>query len=312
MGARVQAARPAEARIMVGQQTVGEERRQRAFAPLPYLFLAPSAILLLAVIGYPFVTGVRYSLNDGSLLKPGVFVGLNNYRDLPTMADFRNALLFSALFAVCSVAGSYLVGLALALLLDQEMPARGVFRAVLLIPWIIPSIVSIVSWRWIISDQQGLVNVLLRQFGAHPILFLSTAHWAMFSVIAIKIWRSFPFMMISLLAALQAVDHTLYEAAQMDGAGRWAIFRAITFPHIRTISIVTWILMAIWCFNDFETIWLLTGGGPSNATENLLVLAYKYTFVRNKVGVGSSIAVFSLVILMALAVSLLRRQREVE
>lgn len=311
MRARVQAPRPFGAHAAVISQAT-RQRARRGITWVPYLFLAPSAFLLVVVIGYPLVTGVLYSLNDGSLLQHGAFIGLGNYRDLPTMPDFRNALLFSAIFALFSVAGSYLIGLGLALLLDQDVPGRGVFRVVLLIPWIIPSIVSIVSWRWIISDQQGLVNVVLRQVGLRPILFLSTANWAVVSVIAIKVWRSFPFMMISILAALQAIDHTLYEAAQMDGAGRWTTFRSITFPHIRTISIVTWILMTIWCFNDFETIWLLTGGGPSNATENLLVLAYKYTFVRNKVGIGSSIAVVSLVILMALAVFLLRKQEEVE
>lgn len=286
--------------------------RQRRINWVPYIFLAPSVVLLFGIIGYPLVTGMLYSLRNGSLLQQGAFIGLANYKNLPAMPDFRNALVFSAVFAVFSVAGSYLCGLGLALLLDREVPGRGIFRVVLLIPWIIPSIVSIVSWRWIISDRQGLVNVLLRQFGMHPILFLSTAHWAMFSVIVIKIWRSFPFMMISLLAALQSIDHTLYEAAQIDGAGGWARFRYITFPHIKTISVVTWILMTIWCVNDFETIWLLTGGGPSNATENLLVIAYKYTFVRNKVGIGSSIAVVSLLILMVLAVSLLRKQRDVD
>lgn len=287
-------------------------QRRRASDWLPYAFLAPAAFLLVGVIGYPLITGVRYSLNDGSLLQPGRFVGAENYANLPGMEDFQHALLFSALFALFSVVGSYLVGLALALLLDGAVPGRGIFRVTLLVPWIIPSIVSIVSWRWIIGDQQGLVNVVLRAVGAQPILFLSTAQWATFSVIVIKIWRSFPFMMITCLAALQAIDHTLYEAAAIDGAGRWQTFRSITFPHIRTISIVAWILMAIWCFNDFETIWLLTGGGPSNATENLLVLAYKYTFVRNKIGIGSSIAVVSLGILMTLAIYLLRKQREVD
>jgi ABC-type sugar transport system permease subunit len=303
---------PARSQRVRGHATRSALPRWRGINWLPYFFLAPSAFLLIGVIGYPLITGFLYSFRNGSLLQLGEYVGLQNYADLPQMEDFRHALLFSALFAICSVAGSYLIGLGLALLLDQQFPARGIFRVALLIPWIIPSVVSIVSWRWIIGDQQGVVNLVLHQFGAGPILFLSTANWATFSVIVIKIWRSFPFMMITCLAALQAIDHGLYEAANIDGAGRWAAFRYITFPHIKTVSIVAWVLMAIWCFNDFETIWLLTGGGPSNATENLLVLAYKYTFVRNKVGVGSAIAVVSLVILMTLAVFMLRRQKEAE
>ena len=134
----------------------------------------------------------------------------------------------------------------------------------------------------------------------------------MFSVILIKIWRSFPFMMVSCLAALQSIDRDMYEAAKIDGAGRWQSFRDITMPQILGISVVMWILMTIWSVNDFETPWLLTQGGPSNATENLIVLAYKYTFTRNDVGVGSSIAVVSMIILMALAFVLLRKQNAEE
>jgi multiple sugar transport system permease protein len=287
------------------------ERRGRGIDWLPYLFIMPSIVLLLFVMGYPFASGIYYSLRDGSLLESGSFVGIGNYLELATMPDFRHSLYFTAIFGFFSVAGSYLVGLGLALLLDKEVAAKGIFRAALLIPWVIPSIVTIVSWRWMISDQSGLVNMTLKQLGLGPIPFLSSGSGAMFSVILIKIWRSFPFMMISCLAALQAIDRTLYEAARIDGAGRWQSFWHITFPHLRTISIVMWILMTIWCFNDFETIYLLTQGGPSNATESLIILAYRYAFIKSDVGVGSSIAIVSLVILMALAVLLLRRQREV-
>ncbi len=275
---------------------------------LPYVLFLPSIALILLIILYPLLTGLYYSLKDGSLLKTGVFVGLANYRDLLSLPDFRHALWFSTIFAVCSVVGSYVIGLGLALLLNRNVPGRGFFRVALLLPWIIPSIVSIVSWRWMIADENGLVNVALEQLGLGPIYFLSTGKWAVFSVIMIKIWRSFPFMMVSCLAALQSIDRDLYEAAEIDGASRWQSFRDITLPQIAGISVVMWILMTIWSVNDFETPWLLTQGGPSNATENLIVLAYKYTFTRNDVGLGSAIAVVSMVILMALATLLLRKQ----
>lgn len=283
-------------------------RRRRGIDIFPYALLLPSIALILLIVLYPFATGFYYSLKDGSLLQTGDFVGLANYLGLLTSSDFQRALRFSALFAVCNVVGSYLFGLGLALLLNQNIPGRGFFRVALLLPWIIPSIVSIVSWRWLIADQNGLVNQALDLVGLGPIFFLSTGDWAVFSVILIKVWRSFPFMMVSCLAALQSIDRDLYEAAKIDGAGRWHSFRDITLPQIAGISVVMWILMTIWSVNDFETPWLLTQGGPSNATENLIVLAYKYTFTRNEVGVGSAIAVVSLVILMALALLLLRRQ----
>jgi multiple sugar transport system permease protein len=129
-------------------------------------------------------------------------------------------------------------------------------------------------------------------------------------VIAIKIWRSFPFMMLSLLAALQAIDRSLYEAAALDGASPWNQFRYVTMPQLQNISIVLCLLMTIWTVNDFDTPWLLTQGGPANATENLVLLAYRYTFGRNNVGLGSAVSFVTLVILMLLVVIMLRRQRE--
>ncbi len=202
--------------------------------------------------------------------------------------------------------GSYLLGLGLALLLIKNFPLRGLFRVLLIIPWILSSIVTIVSWRWMIQDQHGTINVLLSWFHLGPIFFLSSTKWAVVSVIVIKIWRSFPFMMISLIAALQTIDTSLYEAARIDGAGRWDAFRYVTFPGIQNISIILWILMTIWSVNDFETPWLLTQGGPSNATESLMILAYKDTFARNTVGAGSAVAFISLIILMILAIVMMR------
>ena len=294
----------------LNRATASERRRQ--VDVLPYVLLVPSIALIAVIILYPLATGLYYSLNEGSLLRLDGFVGLSNYRDLLSLPDFRHALLFSGIFAVCSVIGSYVVGLGLALLLNQQLPGQGFFRVALLLPWVIPSIVSIASWRWLIADQNGLVNQVLDLIGVGPIFFLSTGDWAMFSVILIKIWRSFPFMMVSCLAALQSIDRDMYEAARIDGAGRWQSFRDITMPQIIGISVVMWILMTIWSVNDFETPWLLTQGGPSNATENLIVLAYKYTFTRNDVGIGSAVAVVSMIILMALALLLLRKQRAEE
>jgi len=276
----------------------------------PYLLLIPSAALILLINVYPFATGFLYSLREGTLLKAGDFVGIQNYLSLVTQPDFQNALKFSALFAFFGVFGSWLIGLGVALLLNQDIPFRGFFRVALLLPWIIPSIVSVVSWRFLIGHDSGLVNVVLGWFNIGPIFFLSTSGWATFSVILVKVWRSFPFMMLSLLAALQAINHEQYEAASIDGAGHWQSFRFITLPLLMPISIVLWILMTIFSVNDFETPWLLTQGGPSNATENLIVLAYRYTFGRDDVGTGAAISIITMVILMCFAIFLLRRQRQ--
>jgi ABC-type sugar transport system permease subunit len=282
------------------------KRGWRQVDTLPYLLLGPSLLLIVLIEGYPFLAALVYSFQNGSLLAPGTFVGLQNYLTTFTDPEFLYSVFFSAIFAIFSVVGSYLLGLGLALLLIKSFPLRGLFRVLLIIPWILSSIVTVVSWRWMIQDQHGTINVLLGWFHLGPIFFLSSTKWAVVSVIVIKIWRSFPFMMISLIAALQTIDASIYEAARIDGAGRWAAFANVTFPGVRNISIVLWILMTIWSVNDFETPWLLTQGGPSNATENLMVLAYKDVFARNTLGVGSAVAFISLIILMLLAIVMMR------
>jgi multiple sugar transport system permease protein len=280
------------------------------FQPLPYLLLLPSLALIFLIELYPFINGVSFSVHKGSLLGTGPFVGLDNYLRLFNSADFYNSLWFSFVFAFCNVVVSYLIGLALALFLNLDFPGRGICRVALLVPWIVPAVVSIVSWKWLIADRGGLVNIILTSVGIGPIYFLSDSGWAMVAVIVIKIWRSFPFMMLSLLAALQVIDRTLYEAGKIDGANRWQLFWYITLPHLKNISIVQAILMIIWSINDFETPYLLTQGGPSNATENLILLSYRFTFGRNDVGRGSAVAILTLVVLMILSTIIMRQQRK--
>jgi ABC-type sugar transport system permease subunit len=290
-------------------RTGASQARRSSVQSLPYLLLLPSLTLICIIELYPFITGVSYSLHKGTLLGTGAFIGWDNYLRLFASPDFYHSLYFSFIFALFNVVFSYLIGLGLALFLNLDFPGRGFCRVALLIPWIVPAIVSIVSWKWLIADRGGLANIVLGAFGIGPIYFLSDSNWAMVAVIVIKIWRSFPFMMLSLLAALQVIDGTLYEAGKLDGANSWQLFRHITLPHLKNISIVQAILMIIWSINDFETPFLLTQGGPSNATENLILLAYRYTFGRNDVGRGAAVALLSLLILTVLATLIMRQQR---
>jgi ABC-type sugar transport system permease subunit len=286
-------------------------RQRQPIQWLPYFLLLPSVVLICLIELYPFLTGLSFSLHKGTLLGTGSFCGLQNYQRLFNSPDFYNALWFSFIFALFNVLFSYLIGLALALFLNLDFPGRGFCRVFLLIPWIVPAVVSIVSWKWLIADRGGLVNILLGDLGLGPIYFLSESSWAMVAVIVIKVWRSFPFMMLSLLAALQVIDKTLYEAAKLDGANNWHLFWYITLPHLKNISIIQGILMMIWSINDFETPFLLTQGGPSNATENLILLSYRYTFGRNDVGRGSATALVTLALLTVLAWLMMRQQRQI-
>ena len=273
------------------------------------ILLLPSILLIAVVIGWPMVQGFWYSLTDGSLLKAGKFVGLANYGKLLASPPFWYSLRFSLIFAACNIVGCYLLGLGLALLLQKDFPARGLLRVLFLLPWIVPSLVAIVSWRWLVNDEHALFNQIITAFGGDPVYFLSNSTWAVVVVIVIKIWRSFPFMLLSLLAALQTVDRTLYEAAAIDGATKWQAFWHVTVPAIRGVSIVLCLLMTIWTVNDFDTPWLLAQGGPANATENLVVLAFRYTFARNDVGMGAAVSFVTLFLLLALFFVILRLQR---
>lgn len=275
----------------------------------PAILLTPSVLLLVLVIAYPMAQGLYFSFTNGSLMKAGHFVGIDNYIKLLSSPAFYHSLQFSLIFAFFNILGCYVLGLGLALLMQKDMPGRALFRVLLLLPWIVPSLVSIVAWRWMVADDKALFNQIMTLFGGSPIYFLSDSNWAITLVIVIKIWRSFPFMMLSLLAALQSIDRSLYEAAAIDGATAWQSFWNVTLPQIKNISIVLCLLMTIWSVNDFDTPWLLTQGGPANATENLIVLAYRYTFARNDVGMGSATSFITLFILMVLVFFLLRLQR---
>ncbi|WP_181410148.1 carbohydrate ABC transporter permease [Paenibacillus sp. tmac-D7] len=275
-------------------------------------FLFPAILFIALVNIYPFIIGILYSFKDGTLIKPGAFVGFANYLKVLNMEELWNAFTFSFWFTIFSVFGSYIVGLFLALLLNMDIPGKGIFRVALLVPWVLSSVVSMVGWRWMIGSQTGIVNTFIQSLGFDPILFLSNENWAVFSVIMVKIWRSYPFMMISLLAALQTINNDLYEAASIDGAGKWRSFISITLPQLKTVTFVCWILMSIWSFNDFDVLWLLTAGGPIDATQNLIIMSYKYAFVKDSLGIASVLAIFSLVVLMALAFILLRVQKKGE
>jgi ABC-type sugar transport system permease subunit len=288
---------------VVARQIKSPDFRTTAF------FLAPSLVLMIIVIAYPMAQGFWYSFTNSSLLKPGTFVGLDNYIDLLSRPSFWHSLRFSLIFAVCNVAGCYLLGLGLALLLQMDFPLRGLMRVLLLLPWIVPSLVAIVSWRWLMNDETALFNQILGVIGIDPVYFLADSNWAVVMVILIKIWRSFPFMLLSLMAALQTIDRTLYEAAEIDGASKWQSFWHVTMPAISGVSIVLCLLMSIWTVNDFDTPWLLAQGGPANATENLVVQAFRFTFARNDVGMGATVSFVTLIILMALFAVILRLQR---
>ena len=272
-----------------------------------YLGLAaPGFLLLVLIYAYPVIFAFYQSVHDGNLIDTGDFVGLSNYSDALTSAEFWTAARFTLIFTVAGVLGSWVVGLGLALVLQQRTPARTLFKVLLLLPWIVPVAVSATSWSYLVGSPGAVIPSIISYFGFQAPLFLADPTLAVVTVCIFKIWVSFPFMMLMASAALAAVDTTVYEAAAVDGASRWQQFTQITLPLIRPSTLISWVLMVIFCVNDFPTIYLLTGGGPVDATTSLVVLAYNDVFTSNLIGEGVAIAFIATAVLVLLSVLLFR------
>jgi multiple sugar transport system permease protein len=272
--------------------------------------VAPSVLLLLLINAYPLVSAANQSVHNGSLISPGSLVGLDNYRAVLTSAAFWQAAEFTLVFTVVGVFGSWAVGLGMALLLQADLPGRSVFKVLLLLPWVVPVVVSATSINYLVATPSSPVPSLFHALGLGTPLFLANLTWAKVTVCVYKVWVSFPFMMLMSSAALASVDKTMYEAAQMDGAGAIQQFRRITLPIIARPTYISWILMTIFCVNDFPTIYLLTGGGPVSATTTLVVLAYRTVFQNFEVGPGVAIAFLMTLTLVAVSVVLYRQIRK--
>jgi multiple sugar transport system permease protein len=193
---------------------------------------------------------------------------------------------------------------------------RSIYRALLLVPWITPPIVAYISWQWMLNDQIGMINRYLIALGLvdefDPITWLADPTLALLSVIVVGTWFRFPFMMITVLAALSSIPDELYEAAALDGATALQRFRDITLPLILPVSIIATLLQAIWAFNDFPLTFVLTGGGPANATTPLILMAYREAFQRFNIGYGTSLAVISMLLMLMLGAVYLRLQARQE
>ncbi|GIM93685.1 carbohydrate ABC transporter permease [Paractinoplanes toevensis] len=289
---------------------ISRTRKPRRARRTLLLLVAPSLVLLLLINAYPLVYAALQSVRDGSLINAGEYVGLENYRATLASPAFWRSVEFTLIFTVVGVFGSWLGGLGLALLLRTRIPGRTVFKTLLLLPWVVPVVVSSTAWNWLVATPQSPLPSLAEALGLGTPLFLADPTLAKITVCVFKVWISVPFMMMLAGAALAGVDHTVYEAAGVDGATRWQQFRHITLPMISRSTYISWILMTIFCVNDFPTIFLLTGGGPVDATTSLVVLSYRTVFQNFQVGPGVAIAFLMTVSLVVVSVALYRQIRK--
>lgn len=305
------------ARRGVGVSGSGAPRQRAARRPgaSPWTLVAfalPALVLLLLLNLYPVLYAGYQSLRDGSLIAAGDFVGLKNYGQVLTNPEFWASARFTLIFTLVGVFGSWFVGLALALLLKTRIPGKAVFKVLLLLPWVVPVVVSATAWNWLVATPQSPLPILAAAMGLGNVLFLASPVLAQVTVCVFKVWISFPFMMMMMSAALESVDNNVYEASRVDGASKWKTLTNITLPMISRSTYISWILMTIFCVNDFPTIFLLTGGGPVNATQSVVVLAYNTVFQNFDTGTGVAVAFLMTIVLIVVSVALFRQIRKVQ
>ncbi len=266
----------------------------------PYLLVLPVGLLILGIMLYPLAYGIKLSLEDKGLLSSSATsIGIANYAELMGDAVFWKAFVNSFIWTGVGVAGTVGLGFALALLLNRPIRGRSFFRTLFMLPWAMPTIVTGIIFTWLYDPMFGYVNQYLQQVNliSEPIYFLATPRLALFAVSAPMVWKFFPFAMLVLLAALQATNQELYEAATVDGANRWRAFIHVTLPAIRTTLMVLVLLESIWVFNTFDFVYILTGGGPAHSTDLLSTYSYTSAFQEFRASYGAAIATIQFLIL---------------
>jgi len=261
---------------------------------LAVVLLAPAGIIVLGVLIFPMLSSLVLSVTDLVLTKPesGAFIGLDNYWTALRSASFWAAFGRTVYFAVITVVVEVSLGLAIAILLHQPFVGRGFVRGLIILPWALPYVVNGMMWKWIFDANYGAMNALLVQL--HLIdsyrIWLGEPLTALHLVILANIWKETPVAVILFLAALQSIPKSLYEAARVDGANRWQSFLNITLPLLIPVLTATIVIKTIWAIKEFDLIYIITRGGPADATKMLTYYIYQNTFKFLKFGYGSALA----------------------
>ncbi|WP_418315457.1 carbohydrate ABC transporter permease [Piscinibacter sakaiensis] len=268
---------------------------------LGFLFMLPAAVFLLAFLVYPLGLGIWLSFTDAKIGRAGSFVGLENYIWIIGDFKFQTAVFFTLFYTIAASIAKFAIGLYLALLLNQHLPFKAIIRAVVLIPFIVPTVLSAIAFWWIYDPQFSIISWSLRQLGwiDGNIDFLGDAWNARWSVVFANVWRGVPFIAISLLAGLQTVPPSLYEAAVLDGASRWQMFVKITYPLLTPIIAVVMTFSVLFTFTDFQLIKVLTNGGPAGATELMATMSYNTAILGGRIGEGAAISTAMVPFLLA-------------
>jgi multiple sugar transport system permease protein len=286
---------------------------ERSHQLVGLLTIAPALFLILALTLYPVAYSIWLSLLEKHSFFPQErFIGLENYLYLWTDPEFWTSLWLGVVYSIWTILFQVILGVAAALVLNESFVGRGLVRGIVLFPYMIPTIVAVILWKWLLNDTYGVVNYWLFAFGIvrDPISFLGTDH-IMLSVIVMSIWQFFPFVLLSILARLQTIPPELYEAAKVDGASAVRRFLHVTLPQIRGILFVVILLRSIWMFTKFDTVWLMgEGAGAGRFIRTLPVYAYMRTLTYYQAGLGAALAVIMFAILVVCTVIYFRMFRE--
>ena len=259
---------------------------------LGLLFVAPALLVLLAFVAYPFFFGLWLSVTDARIGVPGQFIGLQNFLSLLGDELFLQTTQNTFTYTGVTTIFKFIFGMAIAVLLNQRFRFQRFVRASILLPWIVPTVLSTIAWLWMFDSTFSVFNWLLARLGIQGPIWLGDGNWPITSLMIVNIWRGTPFYAISFLAGMQTISHEYYEAAQIDGASSWRRFRHVTLPMLRPVILVVLLLSIILTFADFQIIWVLTRGGPANSTHMFATLAYQIGLISAEISVGAAISLF--------------------
>lgn len=306
--------------VAVTVPAAGRRRRARLEGS-PWVaaaFAAPLVIYLIVFYLWPLVRSIDLSIHDYTVRAfvqgDAAFVGLDNYIAVISSPTFGPALANTAIFVVVSLVFQYAIGLGLAVFFRSHFPLSGLLRGLFLVPWLLPLIVSGSTWSWMLNSDNGIINSVLGAFGIGQINWLTSPDTAMTAVVIANIWLGIPFNLVILYSGLQNIPTDLYEAASLDGAGPWRQFWSITFPLLRPVSAITLLLGLVYTLKVVDIIWIMTRGGPADATTTLAIWSYREAFGTGQPDLSPAAAVGNVLIVIALVFGLvyLRAQRRQE
>lgn len=283
--------------------------RQRS---TPYVFIAPNLALFSVFVFFPLVYAAYISVHEWSLIDTPAFIGARNYTRLMNDTLFWQSLRNTVVYSLATVPTSLALGLAVAIGLNRELATRTLLRSLYFLPVVVSSVATAVIAAWLFNDNYGVINELLKRAGAGPVAWLSTPRWALPSIILTTLWVRVGFNMVVYLAALQSIWPSYYEAARIDGATRWQIFRHVTWPLLRPTTFLLLILNVIHSFQVFDLIFVMTGGGPGFSTTMIVQYIYQQAFAASEMGYASAmgLVLFVLILLFTLVQWRINRRRE--